>query len=63
MNNSYSLLTQTAFGRILLHLACAMRRPSHWNWHWQGVQREISFGLRFNGGYSARFNETLRKGR
>src|SRR5262249_10537540 len=35
-----SLIT-TAFGRILLQLGCAMRRPFHWNWHWQGIQREL----------------------
>ena len=41
MKNSY-LLSQSAFGRIVLHLECALQRPSHWTWHWHGIQRELS---------------------
>jgi len=45
MNNPSLLLGQAALGRILLHLACAMRQPSHWNFHWHGIQREFPLHL------------------
>jgi len=45
----FNLMTSCRFGRVLLHLSCALRRPSHWCWHWQGIQRELPFSLQFNG--------------
>ena len=42
-----NLISLSGFDRILLHLACAIRRPSHWQWHWQGIQRELRDALRF----------------
>ena len=39
------LISSTSMGRILLHLGCAIRRPSHWQWHWLGIQRELPFHL------------------
>ena len=38
---SSNQLSLTRLGRILLHLRCAWARPSHWRWHWQGIQREL----------------------
>jgi hypothetical protein len=32
-------MTQTAPGRILLHLVCLLR-GGHWNFHWAGIRRE-----------------------
>jgi len=29
-------------GRIVLHAACILRHPGHWNWHWQGICRELA---------------------
>ncbi len=42
---SLNIVSSTSLGRILLHLACGMRRPSHWRWHWQGIQRELSLAF------------------
>jgi hypothetical protein len=42
-------LSSNSFGRILLHLGCGLRRPSHWSWHWQGVRRELQFTGMLNG--------------
>jgi hypothetical protein len=39
-------LSSTSLGRILLHLGCAIRRPSHWQWHWHGIQRELPTPVR-----------------
>jgi len=38
-------ISLSGFDRILLHVACASRRPSHWRWHWKGIQRELGFNL------------------
>lgn len=27
--------------RLALHLVCALRRPSHWRFHWEGAVREF----------------------
>jgi hypothetical protein len=35
-------LSQSSFGRVLLHLACAVVRPEHLNWHWHGIVREFT---------------------
>ena len=45
MNESHLLLTQTALGRILLHIGCALHRPSNWHWYWRGIQRELPYLL------------------
>ena len=34
-------LAQTRSGRVLLHLACLVARPSHLGWHWHGIVREL----------------------
>jgi hypothetical protein len=41
MKTFESSLSLTRLGRILLHLRCAFVRPSNWQWHWQGIQREL----------------------
>jgi hypothetical protein len=34
-------LAQTRCGRVMLHLGCLVMRPSHLNWHWHGILREL----------------------
>jgi hypothetical protein len=34
-------LAQTRFGRLLLHVACCLKRPDHLRWHWNGIVREL----------------------
>src|SRR5438552_15302028 len=41
MKNSNSI-SSISLSRILLHIKCAIRRPFHWDWHWQGIQRGLS---------------------
>jgi hypothetical protein len=36
-----AFLVQSRFGRILLHMACAMR-DHHVRWHWLGIRRELA---------------------
>jgi len=38
--NMQDYLAQTGFGRVLLHVACACRDHKY-QWHWQGVLREL----------------------
>jgi hypothetical protein len=33
-------LAEHPFGRVLLHVACALR-DHHWSWHWAGIRREL----------------------
>gem|GEM_PF-2262076 len=40
--NTKTLLATTRHGRVLLHLACLIRHPSHTRWHFQGILREFS---------------------
>lgn len=40
-----SPIVESRFDRIFLHLTCCIRRPSHWRWHWQGIQRELPSAL------------------
>ena len=35
-------LVRTRLGRVLLHVACCLRRPSHLSWHWHGIVREFA---------------------
>ena len=39
--NEICRLSQSRHGRVLLHLGCALRRPSHLSWHWHGILREL----------------------
>ncbi len=41
MNLTYQLSLSSA-GRLLLHAGCMVRRPSHAQWHWQGICRELA---------------------
>ena len=45
---NYDPIQSSPINRIALHLACALRRPSNWKWHWQGVEREIASGFCLN---------------
>jgi hypothetical protein len=36
-----SSLAASRTGRILLHLICFLRRPTHVRWHWNGILREL----------------------
>ena len=35
------------FGRIALHLICALR-AGHWRWHCAGIRREMPLLMHFN---------------
>ena len=35
-------LANCSWGRVLLHLACAVSRPSHLRWHLRGICRECA---------------------
>jgi len=38
--NSTTFLATHALGRVVLHLVCLLKRPTHAAWHWQGILRE-----------------------
>ena len=40
--NATNFLAAYKSGRVLLHLACIFRRPTHAAWHWRGIMREIN---------------------
>ena len=36
------MLAQIRYGRVLLHLACCLKQPDHFGWHWHGIVREFA---------------------
>jgi hypothetical protein len=36
-----AILANYRMGRMFLHARCAFC-DHHWNWHWQGIRREIA---------------------
>lgn len=36
-------MTETRFGRVLLHIACCIKRDKRVKWHWQGIVRELRY--------------------
>ncbi len=36
-------LGQSRHGRVLLHLGCLVAHPSHFQWHWHGILRELAY--------------------
>jgi hypothetical protein len=35
-----TMLVENRFGRVVLHLVCALR-DHHLRWHWNGIRREF----------------------
>jgi len=41
LNPMQTILAESRFGRVLLHVVCALR-DHHLRWHWKGIRREFA---------------------
>ncbi len=42
MDRLIASLASSKSGRVILHAVCLFRHPSHAQWHWRGMVRELA---------------------